>query len=160
MSTSPRLLLPLALTLGSLLSACNATVASYRDRDQSEAMESVIRAQEAAWNRGDLDEFLGEGYLHSPALTFFSGGEVSRGYDTVLDHYRKSYKAGGKEMGHLSFTDVETLIFGSDIGIVRGHWRLDFRSQPEVGGLFTLVMQRTAAGWRIVHDHTSVAGKS
>ncbi len=26
------------------------------------------------------------------------------------------------------------------------------------GGLFTLVVRRTPGGWRIVHDHTSVAG--
>jgi ketosteroid isomerase-like protein len=158
--TSPTRRLALSLvTFGCLLSGCVGTVASYRDRDQSEAMESVLRAQESAWNRGELDQFLSEGYLRSTALTFFSGGEVSRGYDTVLEHYRKAYKEGGKEMGHLTFSDVETVLFGPDAGIVRGRWRLEFLNKSEIGGLFTLAMQRTSVGWRIVHDHTSVAEK-
>jgi beta-aspartyl-peptidase (threonine type) len=159
MNSPTRLLATSALIFGVFLSGCAGTVTSYRDRDQSEAMESVLRSQEAAWNRGDLDQFLSEGYLRTTALTFFSGGEVSRGFDTVLEHYRKSYKEGGKEMGHLTFSDVETLLFGPDGGIVRGRWRLDFLSKPEVGGLFTLAMQRTSQGWRIVHDHTSVGEK-
>lgn len=148
------------VALGWLLAGCAASGTSYRDRDQSEAMESVLRSQESAWNRGDLDLFLSTGYLRSPALTFFSGGEESRGYDTVLAHYKKSYKEGGKEMGHLTFSDVETVLFGSDAGIVRGRWRLDFLDKSEIGGLFTLAMQRTAEGWRIVHDHTSVGPTS
>jgi beta-aspartyl-peptidase (threonine type) len=159
MPSSTRALAFFALTLGLALSGCATTVSSYRDRDQSEAMECVLRAQEAAWNRGDLDEFLTDGYLQSPTLTFFSGGEVSRGFTTVLERYRKSYKEGGKEMGRLAFSDVETLLFGADSGIVRGKWHLDFLNKSQVGGLFTLVMQRTPQGWRIVHDHTSVDEK-
>jgi len=145
-----------ALVLGLLFPGCAATVDSYRDRDQSQAMESVVRTQEAAWNRGDLDRFLSAGYLRSKDLTFFSGGEVRRGFETVLEHFRKSYKEGGKEMGHLSFTDLESILLGPDSGILRGRWRLDFLDKREIGGLFTLVMQRTPEGWRIVHDHTSL----
>ena len=159
MPSATRVCALLAIALGVLISGCASGVSSYRDRDQSEAMESVLRAQEASWNRGDLDEFLKEGYVQSPSLTFFSGGEVSRGFTTVLEHYRKSYKEGGKEMGRLEFTDVETLLFGSDSGILRGRWHLDFLNKSRVGGLFTLVMQRTPEGWRIVHDHTSVDEK-
>jgi beta-aspartyl-peptidase (threonine type) len=160
MNASTRLLAASFLILAGSLTGCAGTVSSYRDRDQSEAMESVLRSQEAAWNRGDLDLFLAEGYLRSTALTFFSGGDVSRGFETVLDHYRKSYKEGGKEMGHLTFSDVETVLFGPDGGIVRGRWRLEFLNKSETGGLFTLAMQRTNQGWRIVHDHTSVGEKA
>ena len=141
--------------LALLVAACATTAFSYRDRDQAQAMEAVVRRQEAEWNRGDLEAFMGEGYLRSPALTFYSGGDVTRGFDTVLERYRRSYKDEGKEMGRLEFSDVETLLFGPDAGIVRGRWSLEFLDKPQVGGLFTLVMQRTGQGWRIVHDHTS-----
>jgi ketosteroid isomerase-like protein len=147
---------PAAPFLLFFLAGCAGTAHAYRDRDQSEAMEAILHVQEAAWNRGDLDAFMGEGYLRSPALTFYSGGDVKHGFDTVLDHYRRSYKDGGKEMGHLAFSDVETVLLGPDGGIVRGRWHLDFQKTTQTGGLFTLVMQRTPQGWRIVHDHTSV----
>ncbi len=139
---------------------CTSSAATYRDRDQSDAMEAVIRTQESAWNHGDIERFVSEGYLRSPSLTFYSGGEVSRGFDSLIDRYKKRYTEGGREMGHLSFTEVETLLLGPDSGIVRGRWGLEFQKEPAVGGLFTLVMQRTSDGWRIVHDHTSVAPRS
>jgi beta-aspartyl-peptidase (threonine type) len=141
-----------------VLASCAGT-ATYRDRDQSDAMEAVLRTQESAWNHGDLERFVSAGYVRSPGLTFYSGGEVSRGFDTLLERYRKRYQEGGREMGHLSFTEVETLLLGPNSGIVRGRWRLEFLKEPAVGGLFTLVMERTSDGWRILHDHTSVGEK-
>jgi len=143
-----------------MLAACTSSAAAYRDKDQSDAMEAVLRTQESAWNHGDLERFVAEGYLNSPDLTFYSGGDVSRGFDHLLERYRKRYQEDGREMGHLSFTELETVLLGPSSGIVRGRWRLEFVKEPAVGGLFTLVMQRTSEGWRIVHDHTSVATKS
>jgi beta-aspartyl-peptidase (threonine type) len=151
---------PLAALALAILAACTSSAAAYQDRDQSEAMEAVLRTQESAWNHGDLERFVTEGYLRSPSLTFYSGGDVSRGFDDLLARYRKRYQEDGREMGHLSFTEVETLLLGPSSGIVRGRWRLEFLKKPAVGGLFTLVMQRTSDGWRIVHDHTSVASKT
>jgi beta-aspartyl-peptidase (threonine type) len=145
--------------LGSSLASCAGSVTSHRDQDQSDAMEAVLRTQESAWNRGDLERFVSEGYERTPKLTFFSGGEVSHGFDDLLARYQKRYKEGGREMGHLSFTELESLILATNAGIVRGRWRLEFQKDPAVGGLFTLVMERTPDGWRIVHDHTSVGEK-
>ena len=149
----------LAVFALAMLAACTSSAGAYRDKDQSDAMEAVLRTQESAWNHGDLDRFVSEGYLNSPSLTFYSGGDVSRGFDHLLERYRKRYQEDGREMGHLSFTELETLLLGPSSGIVRGRWRLEFVKEPAVGGLFTLVMQRTSDGWRIVHDHTSVAAK-
>ena len=145
------LLVVLALSTG-----CVGSGLADRDRDVKREMEAVLRAQESAWNRGDIDGFLNAGYLRSPTLTFFSGGEVMRGFDTVLEHYRRSYTAGGREMGHLAFSELETMVAGPDQGVVRGRWQLDLHGEKKVGGLFTLVMLRMPEGWRIVHDHTSV----
>ena len=159
MVTARRLALLLAVS-PFVAAGCQGPVvgtAGYADRDQSEAMIAVCRTQESAWNRGDIEGFMREGYLRSPDLTFYSGGDVTLGYDTVLERYRKSYQGEGKEMGRLVFSDLDTLLLGSGAGIVRGRWRLDFAEKESVGGLFTLVMRRTADGWRIVHDHTSVA---
>jgi beta-aspartyl-peptidase (threonine type) len=123
----------------------------------SHDIESVVRAQEAAWNRGDVEGFMNAGYWRSPDLTFFSGGDDTRGFDTVLARYVKRYKTGDAEMGKLAFTQLEVIPLFEDAAIVRGRWDLDFEKQPDVGGLFTLVFRRMSGEWRIVHDHTSVA---
>lgn len=135
------------------LCACRTTTVSTETRD----IESVVRAQEAAWNRGDVEGFMSAGYWRSPDLVFFSGGDVTHGFEPVLARYVKRYKTGDAEMGKLAFTNVEVVPLSEDAAIVRGRWDLDFDKQPDVGGLFTLVFRRFDAGWRIVHDHTSVA---
>src|ERR1700741_2454317 len=120
--TSRRLLL-LAVPL-SLLASC-ASPTGDRGRDQSQAIEAVVRAQEAAWNRGDLEGFMGEGYLKSPELTFFAGGDGIRGYDNMPERYDQRYRKGGGEMGRLTFSELETFNYGPDSGLVRGRWRLE-----------------------------------
>jgi ketosteroid isomerase-like protein len=61
-------------------------------------------------------------------------------------------------MGHLAFTKLEVVPLADDVSLARGRWDLDFASEKDVGGLFSLVFRRTDHGWRIVHDHTSVDG--
>ncbi len=146
----------LALT-ASAFAACVSSSERAAVRDAVE-IESICRQQQDAWNRGDIAEFMRVGYLASAELTFFSGGEVTRGYDTVLARYERRYKSEGAEMGRLTFSELETRMLGEGHAILRGRWALDFESRGDVGGLFTLVVRRTPGGWRIVHDHTSVAG--
>ena len=141
-----------ACILLTLAASCSATPAG----DGGE-MLSVCRAQEAAWNRGDLAAFMAEGYWNSPKLTFFSGGSDTRGYEAMLERYRARYTRGGNQMGRLSFTELEAVPLAADAGLVRGRWKVEFKDKPAIAGLFTLAMRKSAAGWRIVHDHTSVA---
>lgn len=121
-------------------------------------IERLIDDQQAAWNRGDLAAFMELGYWRSSDLTFFSGGEDSRGFDEMLARYRRNYEAPGKERGTLAFTKLEVVPLADGVALARGRWDLDYAAKPDVGGLFTLALRRTGAGWRIVHDHTSVDG--
>lgn len=117
------------------------------------AIRQVLDNQVKAWNKGDLGGFM-EGYWNSPELSFFAGGKVTRGWQGTLDRYRKQYQADGKEMGKLSFTDLEIDVLGDDHALARGRWQLDL-AKEKVGGLFTLVLRKLPPGWRIIHDHTS-----
>ncbi|MBL8861046.1 MAG: nuclear transport factor 2 family protein [Planctomycetes bacterium] len=150
-----------ATALAGALAGCYAaptSTASATDADGRAAIELVLRAQEAAWNRGDIAEFMALGYWRSPELTFFSGGEDSRGYQPMLDRYLRKYQAPGQDPGKLSFTRLEVVPLAQGVALARGRWDLDFAAQPDAGGLFSLVVRRTESGWRIVHDHTSVDG--
>ena len=120
--------------------------------EHKSVIRGVLARQADAWNRGDLDGFMA-GYLNSPELTFRSGGTVTRGYDETLARYRKRYQTVGAEMGKLTFDDVVVHRSG-DTAIVTGRWTLD-RTADTPTGLFTLRMELTADGWKIVDDHTS-----
>ena len=117
-----------------------------------EAISTVLRAQQTAWNRGDVDAFL-VGYWHSPELTFSGSSGVARGWDGVLARYKKNYPDRGA-MGQLDFSELEFRFLGPDTALVLGRWHLK-REKDDVGGVFTLVWQRFPHGWKIIHDHTS-----
>lgn len=115
----------------------------------------VISIQEDAWNRGDLEAFLSEGYLNTPTLTFFGSSDPVVGYQAVLERYRKSYQEGDAEMGELEFSQLDVVYLGDEHALGRGHWHLTFSDGSTSEGWFTLVFVETDDGWRILHDHTS-----
>ena len=117
-------------------------------------IQSVLSAQQDAWNRGDIDAFM-NGYARSAPTVFVSQDKVSRGWETVRDRYRVKYSDRTK-MGTLSFSDIEATMLSPDAAVVLGRWRLK-RTNDEPQGRFTLIFKRLPEGWRIVHDHTSAA---
>ena len=109
-------------------------------------------AQRDAWNRGDIEGYM-DGYDRSEKTEFVGGDSISRGWQTVLDRYKKKYDSREK-MGTLTFTEVEITLLSKDAALVLGRWRLK-RTSDEPNGTFTLLFRKTKAGWRIVHDHSS-----
>ena len=126
---------------------------SYISSDSDPAIRAVLTSQQAAWNRGDIPAFLQGGYWNSPELTFAGSDGIVRGYDGLLERYRRHYP-DKKAMGELEFSGLEIRQLGSEAALALGHWRLK-RQSDEVGGVFSLVFQRFPEGWRIIHDHTS-----
>ncbi|MBA3545943.1 MAG: nuclear transport factor 2 family protein [Nannocystis sp.] len=145
----PRFLV-LALALG--LGCAHARAFDSSDRA---AIVELLRAQQDAWNRGDLDAFL-RAYDPGPALIFTSSGRVRRGYAETRARYQARYQSDPTaQMGRLDFKLLDLRALGADGAIVLGRWRLS--ATPQAGeGVFSLAFLRTPAGWRIVHDHTSL----
>ena len=144
------------------LLAVAAVVAGYQGRapkSQKEdrnvaAVRAVLEEQAAAWNRGDVAGYM-EGYAREDSTTFVSGDTLTRGWQTVLERYRSRYDTREK-MGTLAFTELEFKPLSEFYMMATGRWRLT-RGADEPHGRFTLILRRTNAGWRIVHDHTSSA---
>ena len=118
------------------------------------AIRAVLNAQAAAWNRGDVEGYM-DGYDRSPQTEFVGGDSITRGWQDVLDRYKKKYDTREK-MGTLTFSDLEITMVSGDAALVLGRWRLK-RANDEPHGVFTLLFRKTKAGWRIVHDHSSSA---
>jgi ketosteroid isomerase-like protein len=117
-------------------------------------IRNVLRAQQEAWNRGDIDGFM-NGYARSRSTTFVSDDTVRRGWETVRTRYKEKYSDRAK-MGTLTFSALDVTPLSADAALVVGHWKLKRESdQPQ--GRFTLILRYLPEGWRIVHDHTSSA---
>src|SRR5437773_2076570 len=113
-------------------------------------IEEVLAKQAAAWNRGDIAGYM-EGYWKSDSLLFTSGGKVRRGWQQTFEKYTQSYGSKAK-MGALSFSHLEVHLLSPASAWVFGRWDLT-REHDHPGGVFTLVLRKFPAGWRIVHDH-------
>jgi beta-aspartyl-peptidase (threonine type) len=121
--------------------------------DDEKDIRKVLDDQAVAWNKGDIAGFM-QGYWKSKDLTFVSGKELTRGWDETHKRYKKRYQAEGKEMGTLTFSDVEVKVMAPGVALVTGKWELTL-SKETVGGRYSLILKKLDDGWRIVHDHTS-----
>ena len=120
---------------------------------EKQEVRQVLDAQVAAWNKGDLKGFM-TGYWKSDDLSFFSGKDRTRGWQATRERYQKRYQAEGREMGKLTFDQLEIEAIGPEAAWVRGRWKV-VTSKETLGGLFTPIFKKFPDGWRIVHDHTS-----
>ena len=136
------------------VAAQNPPTPNKRESRISAAVRAVLTAQTQAWNRGDIEGYM-DGYARSPDTVFVSGDSVARGWQTVLDRYRKKYDSRDK-MGTLTFSDLEITPLGNDAALALGRWHLQ-RATDEPHGRFSLILRRTKHGWKIVHDHSSAA---
>ncbi len=114
----------------------------------------VLERQAEAWNAGDLPAFVSD-YLDAPRLRFVSGGSALYGADDLLARYQQNYPDRAA-MGTLRFSDLDVRVLSPDFAFVFGRYNLT-RENDAPTGLFTLLVERTAEGWRVSHDHTSAA---
>ncbi len=128
-----------------LAGACNA-------RQAHPEIAVVLDDQVAAWNRGDLDGFMA-GYWKSDDLTFETINGVTKGWQAVLERYRKRY-ATREQMGTLRFRDLVISRTGPDAAEASGRWEVraaDGRSS----GHFYLTLRQVDGAWVIVRDRTT-----
>ena len=139
-----------------ILCAANVFVAQAAtpSHDPTREITTLLAAQSAAWNRGDLEGFM-QAYAPTDELRFASGASVTRGWRATLERYQQRYP-DKSAMGTLSFLDLEITALGPDAAIAFGRWKLT-REKDAPQGLFTLTLKKLPGGWRIVQDHTSSA---
>lgn len=120
----------------------------------SPAILTVLNKSVDDWNRGDIDAFA-TCYKNSPDILFM-GRTIQHGYAQMLARYKAAYPTTAA-MGTLSFTQLAVQPLDEYFATVTGSFHLE-RAQTGGGnadGYFLLVMERTAAGWKIVRDATT-----
>lgn len=152
-----QLRLRLAFTLLAALTFClpghsqqNLTTVPQQQLD----VIKVLLAQEEAWNRGDLEAFA-QTYKDSPD-TLFITSTISRGFAGMVEEYKHNYP-NRAAMGTLSFSGLEVHPLDDRFAVVIGRYGLE-RSKKDGGhaeGIFSLVLEKTEKGWKIIVDHTT-----
>ncbi len=149
----PSLWLRLAL-LACALAPLSRSAAEMTPPAPAASIRLILQAQADAWNRGDIDAFM-QTYAPVGDLRFASGGDVTYGWQPTLERYKARYPDRAA-MGTLTFSELAVTELSPDAALVFGHWQLT-RAHDAPHGLFTLLVRRTPAGWKIFADHTSAA---
>jgi len=144
-----------SILIAGTLTACAQGETSFDEAKIKADITNVLKSQDAAWNRGDIDAFM-EDYWKSEELRFASAGNVNRGWQATMDGYKTRYPDKAA-MGELSFTDLEIKVLSPKYAQVFGRWALK-REKDNPGGLFTLLFEKQDGKWLIVSDHTSSNG--
>jgi uncharacterized protein (TIGR02246 family) len=151
-----------AVAVASLATACRPAAPASAPAQQPSASDPrdlarVFTAQldrgASDWNRGDLDGFMAD-YARDSLTGFVSAGRVQRGYEWIREHYAPRFRDGATR-DSLRFEAVEARALGTDYALVNARYVLYRGGATTSSGPFTLVMQRQADGWKILHDHTS-----
>ena len=149
MRTGQILLFPAVLLIATVAAAAQSQGQLYTATREQLDVTKVLLAQENAWNKGDLDAYLGafkdaedtEAVLNAPV----------RGLANIRAAYHASFPSKDA-MGNLEQSSVEVRELGPDFALATGHYRLS-RSRKNGGdaeGNFTEIFQKTAQGWKLI----------
>jgi uncharacterized protein (TIGR02246 family) len=122
---------------------------------QAEEIRAMLVKSEAMWNRGDLEAFVSD-YEDVPETTFIGHEVVRGGTKAILERYRRRYP-NHDAMGTLTFSEIETRTLAPGLVLATGKYDLKRTAAGggDASGRFTLVIRKTPAGWKIIHDHSS-----
>lgn len=145
---------PFYFLLGFLLSclmACHPGQTPQQNSSIESSIKKVLMEQQMAWNEGQIDRFM-EGYWNSDSLTFSGRNGLTKGWQTTLENYKKSYP-DTSAMGKLTFDISETDVAGPEFVVMKGKFTLK-RKADTPSGFFMLIWQIKHGKWVITSDFT------
>ena len=125
---------------------------SLSAQDSAAEIRALLEGQSAAWNRGDIEDFM-DGYLRSSDLHFLGEQGLTSGWHATLQRYQSTYPDTAT-MGKLRFELRELTQRTDDVYTVVGRYFLERQTLEALNGYFLLVVLRTADGWKIAADST------
>ena len=120
--------------------------------DAAAAIPAALKSSADAWNNADL---AGHVRPYAESATFMGSNGPIQGRDRVGDTLARSFWRDGKPRQQLSFDRVSVRELGVGHALTTGHFLLTGGGEADRSGWFSLVWEKTVAGWQIVHDHSS-----
>lgn len=133
-----------------ILSIC--CLNAWADSTPQIELNQNLQAMTKTWNEGNVKDFV-KGYKDSDDTLYISN-KIIHGYQNILKRYLQSYPTKN-DMGTLSFSNVIVKVLSDQYAMVIGNWNLVRPVKGNIGGIFTLLYEKTPGGWKIIVDHTS-----
>lgn len=139
-----------AVAMVALLGAGPAGAQAPHTTEQE--IRTLLDQSAASWNRGDLEGHLAD---NADSISFMTRKGPIVGKARTADALRRSFFKDGKPLQQLRFEQVTVRPLGEGHALVVGRFVLEGGDLPEHSGWFSTVWERQAAGWRVIHDHSS-----
>lgn len=130
------------------LTSCTSQTTEKEDKD---AIISVLRQQEKAWTNNDIDGYM-QGYWKSDSLKFYGSSGLTKGWQQTLDNYKKRYPTKD-HFGTLTFKINDISKIKEESYWVMGTYHLK-RNLGDANGFFMIIFKKINGEWRIVADTT------
>ncbi len=144
-----------AIAVALMLSFAGRSWAADVPEAMATDVQKFVKAFVHAMNEGDMTVRM-EMYSRKPVVASVNGGEIARGWDAIRAGNEKDVGLEGSYRVSLGVVDVVPLgafyalaYASATVTIATGH------GVVQVPGAFTLVLENSADGWRIVHEHWS-----
>lgn len=148
-----RLVFSLALVL--ILAPAGPADSQPKAGDPKEQVRQIVLRVAAATERGDLAA-LDAMYSSDPDLLIIEGGGADKGWRSYRDHHLAPELKELKELRYRYDAvrvdvagDLAWSTFDYTLQAISGDKPLD------IAGKGTLILKRSADGWKIIHSHTS-----
>lgn len=144
-----------SIAVGVLFGACSSQMRSgsgFQFATDAAAIKATLDTTAAGWNRGELPVYL---WAYVDSATAMGSTGLVRGVRGIEDQMRAGYWRTGRPLQTLTYDHLEIRPIGPSQAIVTGQYILTGGGRPVRTGWFTTIWVRTAAGWRMVHDHSS-----
>jgi hypothetical protein len=136
----------------SVLTIINSIAGNKISEKEKNEIRQLLQKQVEAWNEGDLEKFM-ETYWKSEELSFVGSRGPTYGWKATLDSYKKGYPDKGA-MGELELNILKIAKIDKKTILVIGRFDLA-REIGDLGGYYTLVIQKFGKEWYIISDHSS-----
>lgn len=142
-----------AFLLAALPAVAPAQTLSAPAPADAQAMMAVLEDSRLAFNTGDFARHVA---VYTDSVTFMTANGPRPGTAPIIRSFEQAYKVNGVVVQQLTFESVTIRALGPDHALMNGRFRLAAGGGREPAtGWFTLIWQRTTAGWKAVHDHSS-----
>lgn len=122
---------------------------SQTEAEDRKAIRSVLKMQQDAWNKGDLESFM-QGYVKSDSLKFYGNSGLTHGWQNTLDNYKIGYPTKA-ETGNLSFTIDAITKIEEGAYYMMGQFHL-VRDVGNANGVFLIIFRKIEGEWKIIAD--------
>jgi len=133
-------------------SICYSCETSTTEKQDKEAIISILRTQEKAWSKHDLEGFM-QGYWKSDSLKFYGSNGITYGWDKTLANYKKGYPTPDHS-GTLKFKVNDISRIEKESYYIMGEYHLT-RNVGNANGIFMIIFRKINGEWKIVADTSS-----